>query len=31
MSDYRGPNEYPRIGLWRRITLWWRGRREARR
>lgn len=31
MTEYQGPAQHPRIGLWRRLMLAWRGRREARR
>lgn len=29
MTEYQGPNQYPRLSVWQRIRFWWMNRKEG--
>lgn len=31
MTEYQGPNQYPKLSMWQRIRDWWMSRKEGRR
>lgn len=31
MTEYRGPNQHPKLTLLQRIRFWWMNRKETRR